>query len=387
MIGSFDLLFVGLIVSLALAGAGRILGRSPASWSVFPFLSGALFVVAFAYSWHSSQTIPGSASASGSFSVWPTALIAIGYLALPAVAIYYTRRFAAGIVLIFALLFALDIAEQMGFTAFGISIARPLGYSYFLFRLFDALRSRGSGWKSWLLQATAFPTLPAGPILLGGQFRILTRPFTLTGNSVFYRRALLLLIFGTVKLYVLLPLVQLYLETGLIFPLRPSAQLIANFFQTGVYLYLRLFLDFSGYTDLIVAMCAFLGLKIRHNFLRPYAAVTLRDFWRRWHITLAYFMRRHIYIPLGGSRDGRLRHARNLILVFALIGVWHGLTGPFLIWGLLHALYLISEAYLLTPAFGWLRESGPYGRGVAIVVQYCMTQVFVGLSWIVFFWK
>ncbi|MEQ9364896.1 MAG: MBOAT family O-acyltransferase, partial [Leptospirales bacterium] len=304
-------------------------------------------------------------------------------LPLPLAALLPLRNYPASVGLVFLWLFALDAAQQMGLTIAGTAVARPLGCSYLLFRLYDALRSAEPGWRPALLQVTAFPTLPAGPILLSGQTRIIPEPFSF--RRAFYRRGIFLLALGIVKLYVALPLLDIYLETALILPLRPSLFALQNATETAVYLYARLFLDFSGYTDLVVAMCALMGLRIRHNFLRPYAAVSLRDFWRRWHITLAAFMRRHVYIPLGGRRTGSARHAVNLLAVFALLGLWHGLSLHFFLWGLLHAAYFILEIRLITPAVQALRGGGL--SGLARFAQYAMTQSFVAFSWLIFFWK
>jgi alginate O-acetyltransferase complex protein AlgI len=86
--------------------------------------------------------------------------------------------------------------------------------------------------------------------------------------------------------------------------------------------------DFSGSTDMAIGLALMLGVHLPINFLRPYRADSVVDFWRRWHITLSYWLRDYLYIPLGGSRHGRLQETRNVIITMALGGLWHGATGP-----------------------------------------------------------
>src|SRR5436853_507604 len=80
----------------------------------------------------------------------------------------------------------------------------------------------------------------------------------------------------------------------------------------------------SGYTDMAIGLAAMLGIRLPQNFLRPYGAPSLIDFWRRWHITLSFWLRDYLYIPLGGSHGGRLRQACNILITMALGGLWHG---------------------------------------------------------------
>jgi alginate O-acetyltransferase complex protein AlgI len=100
----------------------------------------------------------------------------------------------------------------------------------------------------------------------------------------------------------------------------------------------QIYCDFSGYTDMAIGLAMLLGIRLPNNFARPYAASSLIEFWRRWHITLSLWFRDYVYIPLGGNRDGRLKETRNLLITMVLAGLWHGANWTFLIWGLLHGL-------------------------------------------------
>lgn len=103
---------------------------------------------------------------------------------------------------------------------------------------------------------------------------------------------------------------------------------------------LQIYFDFSGYSDMAIGMGAIFGFQIPENFDHPYASNSIREFWRRWHISLSSFFRDYLYIPLGGNR----KHLyRNLVIVFILTGLWHGANWTFVLWGLWHGLFSIIE--------------------------------------------
>ena len=106
---------------------------------------------------------------------------------------------------------------------------------------------------------------------------------------------------------------------------------------------LQIYYDFSGYSDMAIGMGRMLGFRFNENFNYPYVSLSIRDFWRRWHISLSTWFRDYVYIPLGGSRKGTLRTLLNLLLVFALCGFWHGASWNFLVWGLYFGLFLCLE--------------------------------------------
>ena len=101
---------------------------------------------------------------------------------------------------------------------------------------------------------------------------------------------------------------------------------------------MQIYCDFSGYTDMAIGLALIIGVRLPNNFLRPYGAFSLIDFWRRWHITLSFWLRDYLYIPLGGNRDGRLRTYVNMIITMTLGGLWHGASWTFVIWGVLHGI-------------------------------------------------
>src|SRR5216684_1301317 len=135
----------------------------------------------------------------------------------------------------------------------------------------------------------------------------------------------------------------------------------------GMYAYaLQIYCDFSAYTDIAIGVANLLGYRFPQNFNQPYRALTVQDFWRRWHMTLSSWLRDYLYIPLGGNRDGALRTFAHLWIVFFLCGLWHGAGFTFVVWGLYHGLLLIIERFVDTQ-FRW-RPAGLPGITLSFVL-------------------
>lgn len=137
---------------------------------------------------------------------------------------------------------------------------------------------------------------------------------------------------------------------------------------------IRIYCDFAGYSFIATGAARILDYRVMRNFRQPYLAVSVADFWRRWHISLSTWFRDYLYIPLGGSRKGTLRRYLNVIIVFAISGIWHGATLNFLIWGLLFALYQVL-GHAVTP----LKDRLKLPKWFCIIYTYilvCLTWVF-----------
>jgi alginate O-acetyltransferase complex protein AlgI len=106
---------------------------------------------------------------------------------------------------------------------------------------------------------------------------------------------------------------------------------------------LQIYFDFSAYSDMAIGLGLLFGFKTPENFNRPYSAISITDFWRRWHITLSQWFRDYLYIPLGGNRYGPVRTYSNLVVVFTLCGLWHGASWNYVIWGLSHGVFMVAE--------------------------------------------
>ena len=142
----------------------------------------------------------------------------------------------------------------------------------------------------------------------------------------------------------------------------------------GVVAYaLQIYFDFSGYSDMAIGLARLFGFRFRENFDHPYAAGSIRDFWRRWHISLSTWFRDYLYIPLGGSRRGPARVVLNLLLVFALCGLWHGANWTFVVWGIFHGLLLGGEHLL-----------GDRLARVPALARHCYVILAVLIGWVLF---
>jgi len=148
---------------------------------------------------------------------------------------------------------------------------------------------------------------------------------------------------------------------------------------------LQIYYDFSGYSDMAIGMGRMLGFDFLENFQHPYSAHSVRDFWRKWHISLSTWFRDYVYIPLGGNRISPARTGVNCLLVFGLCGLWHGASAMFVLWGLWHGLFLMAERWLPAPD----RKPAPAGRmsfgtwlGWPLANVYALTVVLIG--WVLF---
>jgi alginate O-acetyltransferase complex protein AlgI len=139
---------------------------------------------------------------------------------------------------------------------------------------------------------------------------------------------------------------------------------------------LQIYLDFSAYSDMAIGMGRMIGFHFKENFNYPYAADSVTDFWRRWHISLSSFFRDYVYIPLGGNRCSKGRHIFNLLVVWALTGFWHGASWNFILWGLYFALFLVLEKYV----FKWQK----HGKGIVGHLRRLYTLAVVWFGWFLF---
>jgi alginate O-acetyltransferase complex protein AlgI len=141
---------------------------------------------------------------------------------------------------------------------------------------------------------------------------------------------------------------------------------------------LQIYFDFSGYSDMAIGLGHMFGLRIPENFRRPYSALSISDFWRRWHITLSTFFRDYVYIPLGGSRGPARATYANLVIVFLLTGLWHGANWTFVAWGAYHGALLLFER-----ASGWRRTEST-GSSLRDGLRRFATLALVMAGWVLF---
>lgn len=137
---------------------------------------------------------------------------------------------------------------------------------------------------------------------------------------------------------------------------------------------LQIYYDFSGYSDMAIGIGKMFGFKIPENFNYPYISRSIKEFWRRWHITLSSWFRDYLYIPLGGNREGTLKTYRNLFIVFLVTGFWHGANWTFILWGLFHGIFLALER----TRFGDILRRAP------VILQHIYAMFIVSVGWVLF---
>jgi alginate O-acetyltransferase complex protein AlgI len=149
---------------------------------------------------------------------------------------------------------------------------------------------------------------------------------------------------------------------------------------------IQIYADFSGYTDIAIGVALLLGIRFPQNFNAPYRALSLQDFWRRWHMTLSRWLRDYLYIPLGGSRMGSTRTYVNLFLTMLLGGLWHGANWTFVVWGAIHGFGMGLERWTKIRWALRAQERGPLGLPAAVVrtLQWALTFGVVCLAWVFF---
>lgn len=263
----------------------------------------------------------------------------------------YTRR-ALLVLALITCLGCLAVFKYAGFFAslagleLSLQIILPVGVSFYTFQtlsyVIDVYRGQGeeSHFGYYALFVSFFPQLVAGPIERPG--RLLPQ---LKAERTFSMENLSaggwLLLEGYFKKVViadgLAPFVdQVYAAPGE--ALGPEIVLATVLFG------LQIYCDFSGYSGIARGAAQLLGVELTENFRRPYEAASIREFWRRWHISLTSWFTDYVYIPLGGNRKGLPRQVVNLLAVFLLSGLWHGAGWTFLTWGLIHGLYRAAGA-------------------------------------------
>jgi alginate O-acetyltransferase complex protein AlgI len=256
-----------------------------------------------------------------------------------------------------------------------LHVLLPLGISFYTFSamsyVIDVYRGEVTATRSFLRYAAfiaLFPRAIAGPIL---RWRDVEHTFEDQPRRLTTRLAALGLFFiacGMAKKLlvadVMLPHVdQLFADAA-------HLHLFSGWAAALGYT-LQLYFDFSGYSDMAVGIAYLLGYRFPQNFDSPYKAANPSQFWRRWHMTLSFWMRDYLFIPLGGSRRGMAVTVRNLMITFILVGFWHGAGWTFIVWGLLHGIYQSVHAVArkrgMTPANVWLNRGLTF---VAVVVAW-----------------
>ena len=256
-------------------------------------------------------------------------------------------------------------------------IALPLAISFFTFQqiayLVDCYKNLVKEYDilSYALFVSFFPQLIAGPIV--AHYEMMPQ-FIKTSNLVKnYKNifsGIVIFIIGLFKKIVIADTFAEYASIG--FDKLDTLTLWGGWFTSLSYT-TQIYFDFSGYCDMALGCALLFNINLPINFNSPYKALTIQDFWRRWHITLSRFLRDYLYIPLGGNRKGELRSYFNVFMVFLLGGLWHGAAWTFVIWGMLHG--LANIVYRI-----WKK----IGISLPKFLAWLITFNFINIAWVFF---
>jgi D-alanyl-lipoteichoic acid acyltransferase DltB (MBOAT superfamily) len=267
-----------------------------------------------------------------------------------------------------------------GHAAPHLDVILPLGISFFVFQkisyLVDLRRGAGPIYAlgDFCLFVFFFPQLIAGPIVRHNeiipQFALSPRRPEMWENLA---RGLMLFIVGLLKKVALADTLAPNVDALFTKAAAGTPLNFAEGWAAAIGFALQIYFDFSGYSDMAIGLARMFGFRLPVNFDAPYRAQSIRDFWRRWHMTLSRFLRDYLYIPLGGNRWGGGRQALNVVLTMLLGGLWHGANWTFVAWGGLHGIALALNG-------AWARRRwrlpGPVG--------WALTTLFVLGGWVLF---
>ena len=262
----------------------------------------------------------------------------------------------------------------------GLNWAVPIGISFFTFQaigyVWDVYYKRIDAERDFLTYAlfiSFFPSILSGPInkasLVIPQLKNL-RPYFDYVKAV---EGLRMILWGMFMKVVVADRMGLYVDTVLPNYMNYTG---VTCFAASVFYTIQIYGDFAGYSLMAIGVGKTLGFELTENFRRPYFAVSVTDFWRRWHISLSTWLKDYVYIPLGGSRCSKMRNYWNIFVTFLVSGIWHGANWTFIVWGIWHGLFQIIEKMLGQQKcnYGWI------GKCIKIIVTFLL----VNFAWIFF---
>ena len=258
-----------------------------------------------------------------------------------------------------------------------LRLTLPLAISFFTFQQIAFLVDSFKGYVvkhtflNYIVFVTFFPQLIAGPIV---HHKEMMPQFTTKRSKFINYKNIYLGVFifsiGLFKKVVIADTFSIWASNG--FDILDELSLIEAWITSLSYTF-QLYFDFSGYTDMAIGAALLFNIKLPLNFNSPYKATNIRDFWKRWHITLSRFLRDYVYIPMGGNKKGSFKMYCNLFATFLLGGLWHGAGWTFILWGTLHAFAIIFHRV-------WCN----IGVKLNKLVAWFVTFNFINISWIFF---
>lgn len=260
-----------------------------------------------------------------------------------------------------------------------IDVIMPIGLSFVTFQTIsyfvDIYKGKFDGAKNvfeYLFFITFFPTIVSGPIVRAVHLMPQMRSNRKVTNAM-VSDGFGLILSGLVKKAIIADYIAQY--NNIIFSLGANysgIEYLLALFGFSVQIYF----DFSGYSDIAIGISRIMGFRLMPNFNNPYQSRNITEFWRRWHMSLSFWLRDYVYIPLGGNRHGKFRMYLNVLATMVVGGIWHGAGFNFLIWGFVHGLALIVQKMIATISIPFKKASH--------FMSVMLTFVFVSLAWLFF---
>lgn len=262
----------------------------------------------------------------------------------------------------------------------GLNWAVPVGISFFTFQaigyMLDVYHGRVKAERNlldYVLFVSFFPQVTSGPISTAEDLMPQIKA-THTFNYEQGKQGLKQLLWGMFIKLVIADRLGMYVDTVFANYIHYSG---STCFFASLFYTLQIYCDFAGYSLMAIGIAKTLGFNLIDNFRHPYFAVSITDFWKRWHISLTRWLTRQVYIPLGGSRCSKARTYWNIFITFFVSGIWHGANWTFIVWGVMHGTLQVIEK-----ALGWQKYEG---KNMAVrLVRIVMTVLLVNLAWVFF---
>ena len=253
-----------------------------------------------------------------------------------------------------------------------LKIILPLGISFFTFQnisyLIDVYRKEVKSQKNFLKYATyiaLFPQLVAGPIV---RYKDINEELDKRKESIsLFSEGIKRFTIGLGKKVLIADTIyNLYTR------ILGSEMTVLTYWLVAIFFTMQIYYDFSGYSDMAIGLGKMFGFNFKENFDHPLVSPSVTAFWRRWHMSLSSFFKDYVYIPLGGNKVTKIKHIRNIFIVWFLTGMWHGASWNFILWGLYFFIFLILEKFILSK---YLKKG---------IISYTYTFIIIIISFVIF---
>ncbi len=269
--------------------------------------------------------------------------------------------------------FVQNFNNIFGFNISFLNIIIPLGISFFTFKnisyivdIYNGKIQKAKNLFYYLTYLVMFPSLVQGPIV---RYETVSEELEKRSSSFnLFSKGVSRFVIGLSKKVILADTLGKFISSLSLI----ESQTVLSAWLKAICDITRLYLDFSGYSDMAIGLGLMLGFHFLENFNYPFCASSLTDFWRRWHISLSSFFKDYIYIPLGGSRVNKFRKYLNIFIVWFVTGLWHGASWNFILWGLYFGIFLVIEKKLFYNFFQKHKILGNIWTNILVIIGFVM---------------